>query len=327
MKVSVVIPNYNGEGYLRDCLTTLNMQTYKDFEIILVDNGSDDCSVKLAQEIIPNIKCIKLEANSGFSKAVNIGIRQAQGIYVVLLNNDTILTKTWLERLVHCIENNRNAFSVGSKMIQHFNRMKIDNAGDALTIFGSCYQEGHGSSADSFTENRSVFTVCAGAAIYRKDLLIELGLFDEEFFAYLEDVDIGYRARINGYENIYCSQALLYHIGSATTGSGYNSLKVKLSSRNNVYLLYKNMPILQLILNAPFILLGFLFKARFYKAIGFYSEYIEGIKEGVKTRSNVKKNRYELKKTIYFLRVQGWLLAKGMVFGLKKVKQMMKIEN
>ncbi|WP_410512538.1 glycosyltransferase family 2 protein [Paenibacillus sp. BR2-3] len=323
MIVSVIIPNYNGEKYLYECLTTLKQQTYQNFEVIMVDNASIDRSIEVAQKLIPEIKCVLLEDNKGFSAAVNQGILQSEGQYIVLLNNDTLLTKDWLQNLVCCIQNNEKVFSCASKMLQYHNNEFIDNAGDAFTIFGWAYQEGHGRSENEFTKNRPIFTACAGAAIYRREVFDKIGYFDERFFAYLEDVDIGYRARIEGYQNIYCSNSIIYHIGSATTGNGYNSIKVKLSARNNVYLLYKNMIWFQILLNAPFLLVGHLFKYYFYKRIGFEKEYLSGIKEGLKNRKLIDKKKFEPRKSVNYFKIQGWLLVKGVIYGSIKIRKML----
>lgn len=144
MKVSIVIPNYNGERYLEECLVSLKAQTFTEFETILVDNASNDRSIIVAREIIPDIICIELKTNTGFSAAVNCGIRKSIGEYVVLLNNDTLLNALWLEELVSCIENHPKAFSCASKMIQYHQRDLIDNVGDTMTLFGWAYQEGMG---------------------------------------------------------------------------------------------------------------------------------------------------------------------------------------
>lgn len=181
MKVSIVIPNYNGERYLEECLVSLKAQTFTEFETILVDNASNDRSIIVAREIIPDIICIELKTNTGFSAAVNCGIRKSIGEYVVLLNNDTLLNALWLEELVSCIENHPKAFSCASKMIQYHQRDLIDNVGDTMTLFGWAYQEGHGRQTNLYNHNRTIFTACAGAAIYRKEIFEEIGYFDELF--------------------------------------------------------------------------------------------------------------------------------------------------
>lgn len=325
MKVSIVIPNYNGEKYLEECLLTLKTQSFTEFETILVDNASEDRSIDVARSIMPDINCIELNSNKGFSAAVNCGIKKSKGEYVILLNNDTLLSESWLAELVSCIESYPKAFSCASKMIQYHQRDLIDNAGDSMTLFGWAYQEGHGKSIDMYENDRTIFTACAGAAIYRKKVFEEIGYFDEQFFAYLEDVDIGYRARIKGYTNHYCADAIIYHIGSATTGSGYNSIKVKLSSRNNVFLIYKNMSFIQILLNSPFLLIGHIFKYYFYKGIGFHNEYSEGIREGFKNRKVVNKTKFELKNIYNYFVIQGWLIRKGFIYGFAKLRRAVKL--
>lgn len=134
-----------------------------------------------------------------------------------------------------------------------------------------------------------IFTACAGAAIYRRSVFDEIGYFDENHFAYLEDIDIGYRARIYGYYNMYCPTALVYHVGSGTSGSKYNSFKVKLAARNNLYLNYKNMPALQLVLNFIPLAIGYFVKYLFFCKIGFGKDYKEGFIEGLQTAKQQKK--------------------------------------
>ena len=136
-----------------------------------------------------------------------------------------------------------------------------------------------------------MFAACAGAAIYRKSVFEEIGYFDEEHFAYLEDIDIGYRARIHGYYNVYEPSAVVYHVGSGTSGSRHNEFKVKYSSRNNVYLIYKNMPLLQILLNSPFLLIGFLAKTIFFTVKGFGKTYVKGLAEGVRLSRNNREKK------------------------------------
>lgn len=323
MKVSVVIPNYNGEKYLRDCLCSLKDQTFSNYEVILVDNNSTDDSINLARSLIPSITIIRLDSNQGFSKAVNIGIKSAEGKYVVLLNNDTIAQTSWLMNLVDSIDKDSSIFSCSSKMLSYHDSCLIDDAGDAYTIFGNAYQEGHGMRKDLYDKDHDVFSACAGAAIYRRNLFNIVGYFDERFFAYLEDVDIGYRARLCGFRNILCSNAEILHIGSATTGGGYSSLKVRLSARNNIFLIHKNMPFIQILFNLPFIMIGFSMKYSFFKRLGLSKDYVEGLIEGVRFLKNqpLEKSRYKL---IYVFFVQYWLIKKGIYMVFNKMKQMYK---
>ncbi|HBK3213944.1 TPA: glycosyltransferase family 2 protein, partial [Clostridioides difficile] len=253
--INIVIPNYNGYKLLKNCLDSLKNQTYSNFSIIVVDNASDDSSYNWLNNY-ENVTLKKLDKNYGFSKAVNEGIKLSNSKYVVLLNNDTVVPENWLETLLGEIEKDESIFSVCSKMIRYNEKDKIDDAGDEYSILGWAYKIGDGKNISSFRKSKYVFSSCAGAAIYRNSIFDEIGYFDEDFFAYMEDIDISYRAKIYGYKNRYCSEAKIFHIGSATSGSKYNSFKVRLAARNNVYVPYKNMPFLQLIINMPFLIIG-----------------------------------------------------------------------
>lgn len=289
MKVTIVIPNYNGKHFMEPCLESLQHQTCKDFDILIVDNASTDGSLEYMAEHYPSIKVIPLNKNYGFSRAVNEGIRRAKTPYVILLNNDTTVDKDYVKEMVHAIEKSPKIFSVSSKMIQMYHPELIDSAGDLYTLMGWGVCRGTGRPITNYTSDDYIFTACAGAAIYRRSAFQKIGYFDESHFAYLEDIDIGYRARIYGYKNAYCSSALVYHVGSGTSGSKYNSFKVKLSARNSVYLNYKNMPVLQLLLNSVPLLLGYLVKYLFFCKIGFGKDYKSGIREGLQNLSSCRK--------------------------------------
>lgn len=298
MGVSVVIPNYNGEKYLKACLESLMEQSLKPDEIIIVDNDSKDGSVQYIKDNFGDkVTLICLDNNYGFSKAVNEGIKKNKSEFVALLNNDTELDRDWLKELYNCIRSDEQIFSCCSKMLRFVEREIIDDAGDEYTLFGWGAKIGDGKLSSEYEESREVFSSCAGAAIYRSSILEEIGLFDENFFAYLEDMDISYRARVYGYKNYFAAKSKIYHIGSATSGSRHNSFKVKLASRNNVYLIYKNMPNLQIVLNFLFIFVGVVIKWAYFTKKGLGKDYISGVLDGLKTKSkvhrvNVKNNLY-----------------------------------
>lgn len=231
--------------------------TFRDFKILVVDNASSDGSVAYMKTEYPDIEVIALDQNYGFSKAVNVGIEHSTTPYVILLNNDTTVDPHYIEEMVKAIEKSPRIFSVSSKMIQMYHPELIDSAGDLYTLMGWGVCRGTGRPISNYNEADEIFTACAGAAIYRRSAFEKIGYFDENHFAYLEDIDVGYRAKIYGYKNMYCPTALVYHVGSGTSGSKYNSFKVKLSARNSVYLNYKNMPLLQLILNFLPLFLGY----------------------------------------------------------------------
>ena len=302
-KVSVIIPNYNGMQYVKRCLESLMAQTLKDWEILFIDNGSADGSRELVEKEYPLVKVIALPENLGFCGAVNIGILEATASYVVLLNNDTEAEPEFLQELYDGIRRKPRAFSGGAMMLQFHNREKIDDAGNFYNALGWAFALGKGKPAADYNKERKIFSACGGAAIYRKDLLEELGYFYEEHFAYLEDMDIGYRAQIAGYENWYFPKAKVYHVGSGTSGSRYNQFKIRYSSRNNIYMIYKNMPILQIVLNMPLLVAGFTVKLLFFSFKGYGREYAAGIKNGF---SICKKNkvRFQWKHMGNYCRIQ-----------------------
>ncbi|WP_253289407.1 glycosyltransferase family 2 protein [Clostridium sp. MSJ-8] len=292
MSVSIVIPNYNGERYLQKCLDSIMIQSMQPDEIIIVDNDSHDNSMDIIRRYGDKIKTIIMDKNYGFSVAVNRGIKESKCDYVALLNNDTELQPQWLEKLVECISSDDKIFACCSKMLRYDNRNIIDDAGDFYTALGWEQKIGDGAHDDTdYLTSREVFSACAGAAIYRKSVFDTIGYFDENFFAYMEDVDISYRAKVYGYKNYYCAEAKVYHIGSATSGSKYNDFKVKLASRNNIYLIHKNMTLWQIIINFIFILLGIIVKAIFFSIKGYGKTYISGVIEGLKNKKNINKIR------------------------------------
>lgn len=290
LEVSIIIPNYNGIEYLENCLRSLKAQeNQSEMEIIVVDNGSTDGSNDLVRRKFPEIPLLQLRENYGFCKAVNIGIKASKAPYVILLNNDTQVHEHFVKELVEGMKRYPNAFSCASLMLNYNNRAVVDDAGDYYSAFGWAYARGKGKNSTEYQKEGKIFAACAGAAIYRKEVFDQIGYFDEAHFAYLEDIDIGYRARIFGYNNYYIPSAKVYHVGSGTSGSRYNEFKVKNSSRNNIYLVYKNMPTFQIIINLPLLIVGFLVKIVFFMKKGLGFEYIRGLKAGFAMTEKEKK--------------------------------------
>ena len=324
-KVTIIIPNYNGLKFMEPCFKALRAQSDQNFELLVVDNGSTDGSVKWLED--HQIPSIFLEENTGFSGAVNIGIRESVTPYVILLNNDTEPQPDYVKEMVKAIQRSPKIFSVSSKMIQLYHKDLMDDAGDMYSVLGWAYQRGVGQKSSGFKKACRVFSACAGAAIYRREVFDKIGGFDEDHFAYLEDIDVGYRAKICGYENWYCPKAVVYHVGSGTSGSKYNSFKVKLAARNNLYLNYKNMPILQLILNFLPILAGMAVKYMFFRRIGFASDYIEGVKEGLKTLKKTKKVRFQMSRLGNYIRIEVELILGTFLYVWEFMKRKLKIDR
>ncbi len=302
--VAVVVPNYNGMRFLKACLDSLREQTVQGFPVILVDNGSVDGSADFAEEHYPEVTVRRFDSNRGFCAAVNEGIRMAQTEYVILLNNDTVCEPTFVEALVCAIEKRPRCFSCAAKMVRMKHPDRIDNAGDYYCALGWAFACGKGKPADRYQTEREIFSACAGAAIYRREIFDEIGLFDEEHFAYLEDIDVAYRARIAGYHNYFIPGAVVRHVGSGTSGSGYNEFKLRYSSRNSVYLVYKNMPWPQIVLNLPFLAVGFTVKMFFFARRGYLGKYVRGLGKGFRLCSRDKKVRFRGRNLPHYLRIQ-----------------------
>ena len=322
-KATIIIPNYNGLKFMEMCMSALEKQTCKDFEILVVDNGSTDGSVEWLKE--NEIPSIFLPENTGFSGAVNVGIKESKTPFVILLNNDTEAKEGYVEALIREIERSPKIFSVSPKMIQLYHKELMDDGGDMYSIMGWAYQRGVGQEIERYNRACNVFSACAGAAIYRREVFEEIGYFDEMHFAYLEDIDVGYRAKIAGYYNRYCPSAEIYHVGSGTSGSKYNEFKVRLAARNNVYLNYKNMPGWQLLLNSIPIGLGILGKYFFFKKKGFEKEYVGGVLEGIRTVKKTKKVAYRPEDFQNYLAIEWELIYGAMLyiyeFGRRQIRK------
>ena len=303
-EVSVIIPNFNGMAYLDGVLSGLECQTVRNFEVILVDNGSSDGSCAFVASSYPWVHMIELPENFGFCKAVNEGIKASRAPYVLLLNNDIEVTPDFIEEMLAAIRRHKKAFSCAARMIQFHDRDRLDDAGNYYCALGWAYARGKGKDIHTCEKEEKIFASCAGAAIYRRKIFEKIGYFDEEHFAYLEDMDVGYRARINGYENWYAPKAMVYHVGSGTSGSRYNHFKTRYSSRNNVYLIYKNMQLLQIILNLPFLIVGFGTKLLFFTLKGFGKEYLAGIKNGFQISKKDRKVPFKFRNLPNYLKIQ-----------------------
>ena len=302
IKTTIIIPNYKGLSFMEPCFESLKEQTVRDFKVLVVDNGSTDGSVEWLKE--HRVPSIFLKENTGFSGAVNTGIRAADTPYVLLLNNDTRVEPGFVAAMERAMDQSPKIFSVSSRMIQMYHPELLDDAGDMYSILGWAYQRGVGRSVNLYQKSCRVFSACAGAAIYRRAVFDEIGLFDELHFAYLEDIDVGWRAKLYGYDNVYCPDAAVYHVGSGTSGSRYNSFKVRLAARNCIYLNYKNMPGWQILLNAPFLLAGIFVKYLFFVKNGFGGDYVSGLKEGIRTRKQCRRVPGLLKRFGAELKVQ-----------------------
>jgi GT2 family glycosyltransferase len=252
--VAVVIPNWNGCSLLDTCLRTLATQSWRDFAVIVVDNGSTDGTVEWVRKEFRWVRVMANEENQGFGRAVNQGICASGSRYVVTLNNDTKPEPGWLAALVNA-ELDPTVGMCASRMLFADRPEVIDSAGLCLDRAGIAWDR-RGGEADDGREAGpvEVFGPCGGAALYRRAMLDEIGLFDEDFFAYLEDVDLAWRARQAGWRCLYAPAARVLHHHSATSVEG-SSFKRYLLGRNKIWLIAKNYPFARLWPYVPLLLL------------------------------------------------------------------------
>ena len=258
--ISVVIPNHNGAKYLEKCLQTLQIQTRENVEIVVVDNASEDKSLEAVQTIAPGAVVLRENRNLGFAGAVNAGIRSSHGHWVAVLNNDTELAADWIAECVQAIQSHPEAVFFACKILDFTDRHRLYSAGDCYLRGGIGYRRGQElQDREDYHEECEVFSASGCAALYRRQVLEEIGGFDERFFAYLEDVDLGLRLQAAGYRGYYVPRAVVYHHGAATSGGEFSPLAVCLRTRNSLLLLLKNMPMLIFWRCLPMITLAQLF--------------------------------------------------------------------
>jgi GT2 family glycosyltransferase len=297
-------------------MDSLNEDSEYIGEVIIVDNGSTDGSIDYLKNNRFNFPLVLIEnkENLGFSPAVNQGILKAKHDLIFSINNDTEIKKGSIKALADLISSSDDIFSVQAKMLQYTNKELIDDVGDEYNLLAWTKKTGENHHSDEYSEVMDIFSSCAGAAMYKKPVLNEIGLFDDNFFAYMEDVDLAIRSKINGYRNLLCPDAIVYHIGSATSGSRYNEFKVRLAARNNVWVVYKNIPIPLKIVNFIFLFLGFLIKYLFFVKKGFGSTYLEGIREGLSTRNKIDKVKFKTKNTKNYFKFEYRLIINTLKF-------------
>jgi GT2 family glycosyltransferase len=254
-RVVVIVPNWNRKGYLEACLRSLLAQDFTDHTVILVDNGSRDGSLEYVQREFPQVRVIANETNLGFAKANNQALVASRSEFVATLNNDAWADPKWLGELVRAMEAHPQVGMCASKMLLADQAEIVDSAGIAVDRVGIAWGLDGGASDDGLPcAPVPAFSPCAGAALYRRAMLDEIGLFDEDFFAYLEDVDLAWRAQWAGWQCLIVPSAVVYHAHSATSREGYLTRKSRLLGRNKAWMVCKNFPFPALLWYAPLIL-------------------------------------------------------------------------
>lgn len=249
--ISIIIVNFNGLRYIDPCISALMAQSYESYEIIIVDNGSSDGSTEYISIHFPDIILVKTGTNLGFAGGANAGIQKARGDFILTLNNDTIADTKFLENLIKPMMVDSRIGMCASKMI--FPDGRINSTGISISRSGAAWDRGIFEPDTGQYENETeVFGPCAGAALYRKKMLDEIGLFDEDFFLYVEDVDLAFRARWAGWICRYVPSAKVIHIHRGTAGTD-TDVSIYHINRNLVLYIFKNFPLRTLLVSLPWI--------------------------------------------------------------------------
>lgn len=297
--ISVIVVNWNSGPWLSRTFKGLSLQTMGDFEVILVDNASQDNSVSQALPILPNVRLLQQENNLGFAAANNLAAQIASGRWLAFLNPDAIPNPDWLERLLAATIDNPAFTFFGSHQIMAEQPELLDGIGDTYHVSGLAWRTGHGSAARFATQHEPVeiFSPCAAAALYRRDIFLAAGGLDERYFCYFEDVDLGFRLRLLGHRAMYIPNAIVHHAGSAITGA-HSDFTVYHSQRNLVWTFIKNMPSRLLLIYFPlhlglnlFSIIYFVNKGQGRVVLKAKWDAIRGIPETLRERRKIQSGR------------------------------------
>lgn len=263
-KVSILITNYNGSVFILPCLESLAEQSFRDFEIIFIDNNSTDDSLIKANEVIKElsfkfpISIITLHKNLGFTGGNTEGFRSSRAEYIALLNNDTEVDRIWLQEFVNTMDSNPEVGICASKLLI-YGTQTIDSAGDGYATTLKGYKRGEGESSGKYRNDEFIFGACAGAALYRRKMLDEIGFFDEDFFLIHEDTDLNLRAQLSGWKVKYVPSAVVHHKVRSTIGH-MSDIAVYYTLRNSEFVRIKNIPLPVFFRYLPEYLLGQIFE-------------------------------------------------------------------
>ena len=278
-RVSVIIVSWNGLDHVDTCLEALERQSMRAFETILVDNASEDGTLEHVQRRFPGVRVVSLNTNQGFAGGNIAGYKEAGGSYIALLNNDTLPEATWLASLVQCADQHPGVGMVASHMTD-WESARTDSAGDAVNILGRAHQRHKGQQLTELLQEVYVFSACAGAALYKREMIEDVGFLDESFFMNVEDTDLAFRAQLRGWKAIFCPAAVVRHRVSASQVAG-SPANVYYNTRNYLWSYVKNMPS-RLILKYGWLLIADLtLKGLVATRHGSLRAYLRGLRDGV----------------------------------------------
>jgi hypothetical protein len=310
--ISVIIPNWNGANFLPLCLDSLKKQDFKNFETIVVDNGSEDDSLDILKDNYPWVKALPLENNHGFAGGCNRGMETAQGEWIVLLNNDTEADTGWLKEISRAIAEYSEYSFFSTKILMFGDREYLDGTGDYLPRSLYAFRYGQFVKDEGQFDNLGdIFSPCGAAAVYKKTMLDDIGLLDEDFFAYLEDIDLGLRAHLKGYKGRFIPESKIYHIGAGSTDSEKMSPWVyKQNIRNRHLIVFKTLPVTVYLCSLPSIIFWHMADLARHPARvpGYLKGYFESLAllpQILKKRRNIMKTRKVSSRYIYNLLKEG----------------------
>lgn len=261
--VSVLVLNWNGEKYLRNCLDSIRLQDYGNIEIIVVDNGSTDRSIEIMEKDYPEVRLFQTGRNLGFAAGNNVGIRKASGDYIVVLNNDAEMDKCCVSVMKKAIDTDPGYGACASRIYLKFETDVLDAAGIVICPDGLSIGRGRLEPADRYNRQEEVFFASGCCMMCRKEMLEDVKIgesyFDEDFFMYADDTDLGWRARLRGWKTIYAPEAKAYHLHSASSET-YSSLKAFLVERNRLWVQIKYFPITTILWGQLFTAVRYLFQ-------------------------------------------------------------------
>lgn len=285
-RIAVIIVNYNAGARLQRCLERLAAQTFRDFETIVIDNASSDTSLDAARKASPAPRVIEAGANLGFAAANNRAAQATDAEWLAFLNPDAYAEPDWLEELLAGAARHPQADAFGSAQFDDADPDTLDGAGDAYHVFGVPWRGAHGWPASALPSEGACFAPCAAAALWRRARFLELGGFDESFFCYGEDVDLGFRLRLAGGSAIQLPAARVRHEGSGISGRA-SDFTIYHGHRNRLWTHFKNMPGAFLWPLLPFHLLVNLYLLARFSFLGLARPYLRGLNDAWRGRDAI----------------------------------------
>lgn len=309
--VTVIVVNWNSGTMLKTCIEHLLKQSFKPEKIFVVDNASTDNSISEIKSF-SSVEILYSTENTGFAKGNNLALKRTSTPFVALLNPDAFPEQDWLEQLVVSAEKHPTAASIGSMQLK--NNTELDGIGDCYHISGMMWRSRYRKQLRPIDkQEKEIFSPCAAAALYRMDALKKVGFFEESFFCYCEDIDLGFRLRLAGYSSWYQPLARVKHLGSATTGGEHSNFSVYYGHRNLMWVYWRNLPLLLIILSLPIHIVAnalaiiiFTIKGQFSIIIQSKIDGVKGLRQAIRQRRDIQQNRtasiFSLLKYINFLR-------------------------